>query len=52
MKTPQELARMFDAGVMDELARECLRYGAMLADAEDPGSLTRWRFVWQPESWY
>ena len=46
MKTPQELARMFDAGVIDELVRECLRYGAILADSDDPESLTRWQHVW------
>jgi len=47
MKTPAELARLYDAGALDEVAREALRYGAILADTEDPESLTRWRHVWQ-----
>lgn len=46
MKTPAELARLYDAGALDEVAREALRYGAILADTEDPESLTRWRHVW------
>ena len=46
MKTPQELARMYEAGALDEVARECMRYGAILADKEDSESLTRWRIVW------